>query len=134
MHVASMFCQHVHPELGSALPGRSWDDARDEVAALMIDTVSRYAPGFGASVIGSRALSPLDLEREFGLPGGDIYHGALTPDQLFAARPVLGHGDYRTPVRGLYLCGAGAHPGGGVSGIPGHNAAREMLRDARRRA
>jgi len=134
MHVASLFCQHVHPELGSALPGRSWDDARDEVAALMIDTVSRYAPGFGASVIGSRALSPLDLEREFGLPGGDIYHGALTPDQLFAARPVLGHGDYRTPVRGLYLCGAGAHPGGGVSGIPGHNAAREMLRDARRRA
>jgi len=98
----------------------------------MLDTVTRYAPNFRACVIGARALSPLDLEREFGLVGGDIFHGALTPDQLFSARPVLGHGDYRTPVRGLYLCGAGAHPGGGVSGIPGHNAAREMLRDARR--
>ena len=133
MHVASLFCQHAHPDLGSVQPGRSWDGARDEVAGLMLDTVTRYAPNFRACVIGARALSPLDLEREFGLVGGDIFHGALTPDQLFSARPVLGHGDYRTPVRGLYLCGAGAHPGGGVSGIPGHNAAREILKDARRR-
>ena len=133
-HVASLFCQHVHPDVAAVRPGATWDDFRDEVADLMIATVDRYAPNFGASVLGRRALSPLDLEREFGLIGGDIFHGALSLDQLFSARPVLGHGDYRMPVRGLYLCGAGAHPGGGVTGIPGRNAAREIVRDARRRA
>jgi phytoene dehydrogenase-like protein len=134
LHVASLFCQHVHPDLGEVLPGRGWDDARDAVAEHMLAAVTRYAPNFRANVIACQALSPLDLEREFGLVGGDIAHGALTLDQLFSARPVLGHADYRTPVRGLYLCGAGAHPGGGVSGVPGHNAAREILRDVRRRA
>ncbi|MGH6890245.1 MAG: phytoene desaturase family protein [Rhizomicrobium sp.] len=129
-HVASLFCQQVAPELPC---GRSWDDCRDEVADLMIDTVERAAPGFRASVIARQALSPLDLERLFGLVGGDIMHGALSPDQLFAARPVLGHGDYRSPIPGLYMCGAGTHPGGGVSGIPGHNAAREVLKDWRGR-
>jgi len=103
------------------------------VADLMIETVDRVAPNFKASVVGRRALTPLDLEREFGLVGGDIFHGALALDQLFSARPVLGHGNYRTPLPGLYLCGAGAHPGGGVTGAPGHNAAREILKDARRR-
>jgi len=132
-HVASLFCQHVHPDLPAVLPGRTWDDAREEVADLMIATVDRFAPGFGASVLGRRILSPLDLEREFGLVGGDIFHGALSLDQLFSARPVLGHADYRMPVAGLYLCGAGAHPGGGVTGIPGRNAAREIVKDARRR-
>ncbi len=133
MHVASLFCQHVHPDLPRVAPGRTWDDARDEVADLMIDTVNAVAPNFRASVLGRRALSPLDLEREFGLVGGDIFHGALTLDQLFSARPVLGHGNYRAPIRGLYLCGAGTHPGGGVTGVPGHNAAREILKDVRRR-
>jgi phytoene dehydrogenase-like protein len=132
MHVASLFCQHTHPDLPSVAPGRTWDDAREEVADLMIDTVTRHAPNFRASVVGRRAHSPLDMEREFGLTGGDIFHGRLTLDQLFAARPVLGHADYRMPVRGLYLCGSGAHPGGGITGVPGHNAAREILRDARR--
>ncbi len=132
-HVASLFCQHAHPDLPQVLPGRTWDDARDDVAELMIDTVDRVAPNFKASVIGRRALTPLDLEREFGLAGGDIFHGALGLDQLFSARPVLGHGNYRAPVRGLYLCGAGTHPGGGVTGAPGHNAAHEILKDARRR-
>ena len=132
-HVASLFCQHVHPDLPRVACGRTWDDARDEVADLIIDTVNAVAPNFKASVLGRRALSPLDLEREFGLIGGDIFHGALTLDQLFSARPILGHGDYRTPVRGLYLCGAGTHPGGGVTGVPGHNAAREILKDVRRR-
>ena len=132
MHVASLFCQHVHPDLPSVQPGRTWDDARDEVADLMIATVDELAPGFRASVLGRRALTPLDLEREFGLVGGDIFHGALSLDQLFSARPVLGHGNYRMPVAGLYLCGSGAHPGGGVTGVPGHNAAREILKDARR--
>ena len=84
-------------------------------------------------MLGRRVLSPLDLEREFGLIGGDIFHGALALDQLFSARPVLGNADYRMPVTNLYLCGAGAHPGGGVTGFPGRNAAREILRDVRRR-
>jgi phytoene dehydrogenase-like protein len=125
-HVASLFCQHVSPTLPD---GRSWDDCRDEVADLMIATVNGYAPNFAASVIGRQIHSPLDLERKFGLVGGDIFHGALSLDQLFSARPVLGYGNYRTPVRGLYQCGSGTHPGGGVTGIPGHNAAREILKD-----
>ncbi|HEX4098261.1 MAG TPA: NAD(P)/FAD-dependent oxidoreductase, partial [Caulobacteraceae bacterium] len=129
-HVASLFCQHTAPTLPGA---RSWDDCREEVADLMIATVDAYAPGFKASVLGRRALSPLDLEREFGLVGGDIFHGQLALDQLFSARPVLGHGDYRAPIPGLYLCGSGTHPGGGVTGAPGHNAAREVLRDLGRR-
>jgi phytoene dehydrogenase-like protein len=133
MHVASLFCQHANPRLDDALPGRTWDDVRDVVADVMIDTVNGFAPNFRASILGRRILTPLDLEREFGLVGGDIFHGALSLDQLFSARPVLGHGNYRMPVRGLYLCGAGAHPGGGVTGIPGRNAAREILRDVRRR-
>jgi phytoene dehydrogenase-like protein len=128
-HVASLFCQHVAPELSG---GRSWDDHREEVADLMIETVDRMAPGFKASVLGRQVLSPLDLERTFGLTGGDIMHGNLSLDQLFSARPVLGHGDYRAPIAGLYMCGAGTHPGGGVTGAPGHNAAREILKDARR--
>jgi phytoene dehydrogenase-like protein len=127
-HVASLFCQHVAPQLPD---GKSWDDYRDEVADLMIATVDQYAPGFAASVIGRQALSPLDLERQFGLLGGDIFHGALTLNQLFSARPMLGHADYRGPLKGLYHCGSGAHPGGGVTGAPGHNAARVILGDHR---
>jgi phytoene dehydrogenase-like protein len=127
-HVASLFCQHVAPQLPD---GRSWDDHREEVADLMIATVDKYAPGFGASVIGRQILSPLDLERQFGLLGGDIFHGALTLNQLFSARPMLGHADYRGPLKGLYHCGSGAHPGGGVTGAPGHNAAKAILGDHR---
>ena len=129
-HVASLFCQHVAPELPD---GRSWHDHREEVADLMLDTVERYAPGFKASVVGRQALSPLDLEETFGLTGGDIFHGALSLDQLFWARPVLGYADYRGPLPGIYHCGSGAHPGGGVTGAPGHNAARAILADRRRR-
>jgi len=125
-HVASLFCQQFSPTLPD---GRSWDDERDAAADLIIDTVDSYAPGFKASVLGRVALSPLDLERKFGLIGGDIFHGKLTLDQLFSARPMLGHGDYRGPVKGLYMCGAGSHPGGGVTGLPGRSAAREILRD-----
>jgi len=127
-HVASLFCQHVAPQLPD---GRSWDDHREQVADLMIATVDAYAPGFKASVIGRQVLSPLDLERQFGLLGGDIFHGALTLNQLFSARPMLGHADYRGPLKGLYHCGSGAHPGGGVTGAPGHNAARVILGDHR---
>ncbi|THD73628.1 MAG: NAD(P)/FAD-dependent oxidoreductase [Bradyrhizobium sp.] len=127
-HVASLFCQHVAPELPD---GTSWDDHREEVADLMIATVDGYAPGFATSVMGRQILSPLDLERQFGLLGGDIFHGALTLNQLFSARPMLGHADYRGPLKGLYHCGSGAHPGGGVTGAPGHNAARAIIGDHR---
>jgi phytoene dehydrogenase-like protein len=132
-HVASLFCQHANPRLEDVLPGRTWDDFRDQVADVMIDTVNGFAPNFRGSILARRILTPLDLEREFGLVGGDIFHGALSLDQLFSARPVLGNANYRMPVRGLYLCGAGAHPGGGVTGIPGRNAAREILRDVKRK-
>ena len=129
-HVASLFCQHFNPLLPG---GSSWDDEKESAADAVVETISRYAPNFKKSILARRILSPLDLERDFGLIGGDIFHGALTLDQLFSARPVLGYADYRSPVRGLYLCGAGAHPGGGVTGAPGHNAAREILRDFRLR-
>ncbi|MEO5623635.1 MAG: NAD(P)/FAD-dependent oxidoreductase [Dokdonella sp.] len=125
-HVASLFCQHVAPVLSD---GRSWDDHREEVADLMIATVERWAPGFTASVLGRQIKSPLDLERDFGLLGGDIFHGALSLNQLFSARPMLGQADYRGALPGLYLCGAGTHPGGGVTGAPGHNAARAVIAD-----
>jgi len=129
-HVASLFCQHFAYRLPE---GRSWRDERERVADRIIETVDAYAPNFRRSIVGRLALSPLDLEERFGLIGGDIFHGALGLDQLWAARPVLGYGDYRTPVAGLYLCGSGSHPGGGVTGLPGHNAAREILRRWHRR-
>ncbi|WP_409720880.1 phytoene desaturase family protein [Pseudorhodoplanes sp.] len=129
-HVASLFCQHVAPQLPD---GSSWDDHRDTVADLMIATVDKYAPGFKDSVIARRALTPLDLERDFGLIGGDIFHGAMTLDQIFSARPMLGYADYRSPLAGLYLCGSGTHPGGGVTGAPGHNAAKVIAGDLGRR-
>jgi phytoene dehydrogenase-like protein len=128
-HVASLFCQHVAPQLPN---GESWDAHRETVADLMIDTVNAYAPNFKAAVLGRQIMSPLDLERTFGLLGGDISHGVMSLDQLFSARPMLGYGNYRGPLRGLYMCSAGTHPGGGVTGAPGHNAAREVLGDFRR--
>jgi phytoene dehydrogenase-like protein len=130
-HVASLFVQHVAPRLPGA---RSWEDPAEKkaFAEVVIDTVTRYAPNFRGSVIGRQVLSPLDLEQRFGMIDGDIFHGQLSLDQLFSMRPVLGYANYRMPVRGLYLCGSGAHPGGGVTGAPGHNAAREIARDLKR--
>ena len=125
-HIASLFCQQFAPQLPN---GRSWDDDRDKAADLIIDTVTRHAPNFRRSIIAVQIHSPLDLERKFGLIGGDIMHGHMSLDQLWAARPVLGHGNYRGPIKGLYMCGAGTHPGGGVTGAPGHNCAREVLAD-----
>ncbi|WP_129777931.1 phytoene desaturase family protein [Peristeroidobacter soli] len=129
-HVASMFCQHVAPTLPN---GESWDTHREKVADLMIETVNAHAPNFKAAVLGRQINSPLDLERTFGLIGGDIFHGALSLDQMFSARPMLGHGNYRGPLPGLYMCGSGTHPGGGVTGAPGHNAAHEIIGDFRRK-
>jgi phytoene dehydrogenase-like protein len=121
-HVASLFCQQFDPDF-------DWDTHREAAADTIIDTVERYAPGFKQLVLGRMVLSPLDLERKFGLAGGDIMHGNMTLDQLWSARPVLGNAAYRGPLEGLYMCGAGTHPGGGVTGAPGHNAAREILAD-----
>jgi phytoene dehydrogenase-like protein len=121
-HVASLFCQHFDP-------GIDWATRKDEAVQRIFAVIESHAPGFRDSVLGYSALSPADLEREFGLVGGDIFHGALALDQLWSARPLLGYADYRGPIAGLYLCGSGAHPGGGVTGAPGHNCAREVLRD-----
>jgi phytoene dehydrogenase-like protein len=125
-HVASLFCQQFAPVLPD---GRSWDDEREKAADLIIATVEQWAPGFTKSVIARQIHSPLDLERKFGLMGGDIMHGHMSLDQLWAARPVLGNATYRGPIEGLYMCGAGTHPGGGVTGAPGHNAAKAILQD-----
>jgi phytoene dehydrogenase-like protein len=127
-HVASLFCQHFR----YALPhGRSWDEERDRAADHIVAAVDAHAPGFAASIIGRQIHSPLDLERRFGLVGGDIFHGKMGLDQLFSARPMIGAANYRMPLPGLYLCGSGAHPGGGVTGAPGHNAAQAVLADRR---
>lgn len=124
-HVASLFCQQF-------APGHDWSPENEIAAAdTIIDAVEAHAPGFRASILGRQMLSPRGLEEKFGLIGGDIMHGNMTLDQLFSLRPMLGHADYRGPVRGLYMCGAGTHPGGGVTGAPGHNAAREILRGRR---
>ncbi|WP_423141836.1 phytoene desaturase family protein [Parablastomonas sp. CN1-191] len=132
-HVASLFCQHFAPTLPPNADGspRSWDDEREAAADAIVATVDAHAPGFAQSIVARQIHSPLDLERKFGLVGGDIFHGRMSLDQLWSARPVLGHGDHRMPLKGLYLCGAGAHPGGGVTGAPGHNAARAVLADRR---
>lgn len=124
-HVASLFCQHFAPVLPN---NRSWDEMADAAADTVLDTVNQYAPNFKSSILGRLILTPLDLERRFGLVSGDIFHGCLSLDQLYCARPVLGYGDYRSPIKNLFLCGSGTHPGGGVTGLPGRNAAREILR------
>jgi phytoene dehydrogenase-like protein len=128
-HVASMFVQYVP----HTLPDESaWSRARSELAARCMALVDEVAPGFSSSALHCEVLAPPDLERVFALPGGHIFHGAMSPDRLFFLRPLPGLAAYRTPVAGLYLCGAGTHPGGGVMGACGRNAAREILRDLRR--
>lgn len=124
-HVASLFCQQFDPRL-------EWTSEQEAAAAdCVIDTVEAHAPGFRASILARQVLSPKGLERTFGLIGGDIFHGRMSLDQLWSARPVLGHADYRGPLKGLYMCGSGTHPGGGVTGAPGHNAAKVVLADRR---
>ena len=123
-HVASLFCQHFDPD-----PPAGWDALKPAAVEAVFAQVQSYCPNFRRSLLGFRAWTPLDLEREFGLTGGDIFHGQLSVDQLFSLRPLLGYARYRGPLKGLYHCGSGAHPGGGVSGAPGHNAAREIARD-----
>lgn len=118
---------------GPGLAEGSWDAVKEAYADRVVDTIAAYATNLRDIIAHRQVLSPLDLEREYGLTGGDIFHGEMSPDQLFMLRPVPGWSRYRTPVAGLYLCGSGTHPGGGVMGAPGHNAAREILADWRRR-
>ncbi|MXY54882.1 MAG: NAD(P)/FAD-dependent oxidoreductase [Gammaproteobacteria bacterium] len=124
-HVASLFCQHFPRD-------RDWDTHREAAADTVLAAIDRFAPNFSDAVIAREILTPADLEARFALPGGDIFHGAMSLDQLWVNRPVMGFAAYRGPIKGLYHCGAGAHPGGGVTGLPGRNAAREILRDSRR--
>jgi len=127
-HVASLFCQHFPRELPN---GQSWAEAKAGAVETIVDTVTAYAPNFRGAILGLQALSPADLEERFGLIGGDIFHGQMTLDQLYWSRPAMGHASYRSPLSGVYLCASGAHPGGGVSGAPGHNAAQAILADLR---
>jgi phytoene dehydrogenase-like protein len=129
-HLMSMFVQYAPYDLRDG----SWDEQREAFADRCFDLLNDYAPNFKDAVVDRQVLAPPDLERVFNLTGGNIFQGAMTPNQLFAFRPVPGHASYRTPLRGLYLCGAAAHPGGGVMGTPGLNAAREILRGRRLRA
>ncbi len=112
-----------------------WDDRRrEELGDVVVGTLARYAPNLPDAILHRQVLTPLDFEEIYGLTGGNIVHGDMSTDQLFSMRPVPGWAGYRTPVSRLYLCGSGAHPGGGVTGAPGRNAARVILKDLRRRA
>jgi phytoene dehydrogenase-like protein len=106
-----------------------WTSRRDEFAGKIISQLSKFAPGIGELIVVQQVITPVDLEREYGLSGGHIHHGEQTLDQVFTFRPLIGWAQYRTPVQRLYLCGAGTHPGGGITGMPGANAAREVLKD-----
>jgi phytoene dehydrogenase-like protein len=130
-HILSILAQHYPFELADEARGtRAWTDSdRSRAAAGIVSALERFVPNIRRLVLGYRAYSPQDLETVFGLTGGDVYHGRLDPDQIFSLRPHPRAAQYATPIKGLYLCGAGAHPGGGVSGAPGHNAAMAVLRD-----
>jgi len=126
-HTMTCFVQYAPSELRSG----SWDDAREMVADRVLATLEAYAPGLRRLVLHSEVVTPLDIERRIGMTGGNIDQGDITPDQIFFFRPIPGWSGYRTPVPGLYLCGSAAHPGGGVIGAPGHNAAGVLLDDLR---
>jgi phytoene dehydrogenase-like protein len=124
-HILGIFLQYAP----YTLRGTTWDQQREPYSERILDVIEEYCPNIRAVVEHRHTLTPLDLERRFGLTGGNIFHGEMSLDQMFVLRPLAGWAKYRTPVRGLYLCGSGAHPGGGVMGAPGHNCAREILRD-----
>jgi len=124
-HVVSIFVQYAPYHLKNG----TWEDRREALGDTVVETLAEYAPNLPNAILHRQVLTPMDLEREFGLTGGNIFHGELTPNQLFFLRPVGGWAQYRMPIKNLYLCGSGAHPGGGVMGAPGYNAAREILKD-----
>ena len=124
-HILTCFVQYVPYRLKAG----DWDSNRELLGDRVVKKISEYAPNVSSAVVARQVLTPLDLERTYGLTEGNIFHGELNLEQLFFMRPVAGWSQYRTPVAGLYLCGAGAHPGGGVTGAPGHNAAKQVLCD-----
>ena len=124
-HIMGIFLQYAPYTLKNS----NWDDEREPYSQRILDVIEEYCPNIRSLVVERQTLSPLDLERRFHIAGGNIFHGEMSLDQMFVLRPLAGWASYRTPVKGLYLCGSGAHPGGGVMGAPGHNAAREILRD-----
>lgn len=126
-HVMGIFLQYAPYRLREG----NWHGLKEQYADQVMDLIEEYAPGFKNLILHRQVVSPLDLEETFGLTGGNIFHGEMSVDQLFFLRPVPGWARYRTPVRSLYLCGSGTHPGGGVMGAPGYNSAREILRDWR---
>ena len=126
-HIALAFTQYGPYHLASG----SWDTERDAYGRRVLDTLAEYCPGITGSVVHSEVLAPPDIEARFGLLGGNIFQGEMSPDQLFSLRPIFGYGDYRSPIAGLYLCGAGTHPGGGVMAAPARNASRVILADVR---
>ncbi|MGH9797114.1 MAG: phytoene desaturase family protein, partial [Candidatus Polarisedimenticolia bacterium] len=128
-HIMSVFCQFAPYDLKEG----TWDTEKEKFGDRVTGILTRHAPNFRNAVLHRQVVTPLDLERDFSLTRGNIFQGDMGLDQLFFMRPVPGYADYRTPVRGLYMCGACTHPGGGVMGAAGHNAAREVLRDLRRR-
>jgi phytoene dehydrogenase-like protein len=125
-HILTCFVQYVPYRLRN---GSTWDQKRDLLGDRVVKKIAEYAPNVPNAIVARQVLTPLDLERTYGLTEGNIFHGDLRLEQLFFMRPVAGWSQYRTPIDGLYLCGAGAHPGGGVTGAPGHNAAYQVLRD-----
>jgi phytoene dehydrogenase-like protein len=127
-HMMGIFLQYAP----YTLKDTTWDEQREPFADRVFDIITEYCPNFRDIVEARQVLSPLDLERRYGITGGNIFHGEMSLDQMFVMRPVAGWARYRTPVRGLWLCGSGAHPGGGVMGAPGYNCAREMLKDGLR--
>jgi phytoene dehydrogenase-like protein len=127
-HIALAFTQYGPYHLASG----TWDTERDAYGRRVLETLEAYCPGITASVLHAEVLAPPDIEARFGLLGGNIFQGEMSPDQLFSLRPIFGYGDYRSPIAGLYLCGSGTHPGGGVMGAPARNASRVILADVRR--
>jgi len=127
-HIALAFTQYGPYHLASG----SWDTERDAYGRRVLDTLAEYCPGITDSVVHSEVLAPPDIEARFGLLGGNIFQGEMSPDQMFSLRPIFGYGDYRSPITGLYLCGAGTHPGGGVMAVPARNASRVIIADIRR--
>jgi len=126
-HIMGIFLQYAPYTLREG----TWDELREPFYNRVVEAIEEYVPNIRSIIIDKQVLTPLDLERRFGITGGNIFHGEMSLDQMFVMRPVAGWARYRTPVRGLYLCGSGAHPGGGVMGAPGYNAAREMLKDGK---